>query len=172
MLIRSISILAVCLLTGGDMLAQGQGPLKPDTAIVNFFVGHWKGAGRFGSGAPISATENFHLTLDSVWLVCDHADVPPMNYKGTSYWGMDGNTKQFTAYIFDNYNGHRVFASRGFVNGKIVLSSQNFAPSIGTYFEHFIYEKLGPTQYQVTYETSVDGISWHLGDKLVFNKTD
>jgi hypothetical protein len=173
MLLRSIGVLvfAVLLLTGGDTLAQTQ-PLKPDTALVNFFVGHWKGEGKFANGTPISATVSFHLSLDSVWLVCDHADVPPMNYKGTSYWGVDANTKQFVAFIFDNYNGHRSFATRGWLGGKLVLFSQNYVQQIGTYFEHFIYERLSATQFKMTYETSADAITWRLGDSLVFSKTD
>jgi hypothetical protein len=113
---------------------------------------------------------SFHLSLDSAWLVSDHRDVPPMSYKATAWWGVDENTKQFVAIVFDNFHGHRSFASRGWVGGKLILTAQSYAPGVGTYFEHFIYERISESQFKMSYETSADAITWRLGDSLVFSR--
>ena len=156
------------ILTGGDTL--GQKPAKLDSGMVRFFAGEWKGEGAFANGKAISATLSFRLSLDSAWLVSDHADVPPGSYKATGYWGVDGTSGQFVAIVFDNYHGHRSFASSGWAGGRIVLTTQSFALGAGTYFEHFIYERLSDTSFRMSYETSHDGITWRLGDSLVFSK--
>ena len=143
---------------------------KLDSELVNFFVGEWKGAGHFSNGKPIASTLSFHLSLDSAWLVFEHRDIPPMNYKATGWWGVDANTKQFVAIVFDNFQGHRSFASRGWSGGRLILTTQSYAPGVGTYFEHFIYERISDSQFKMTYETSADAITWQLGDSLVYTR--
>jgi hypothetical protein len=175
-------------------------PTRLDPALVSFFTGEWKGEGAFANGRPIAATLSFRLSLDSAWLVSDHADVPPGSYKATSYWGVDAGTGQFVCSIFDNFHGHRSFAmvasaknghqsnesndgpsadrpavdkvaSSGWATGRLVLTTQSNVPGAGTYFEHFIYERQSDTQFRMTYETSRDAITWRMGDSLLFTKT-
>jgi len=74
------------------------------------------------------------------------------------------------AYCFDNFQGHRSFDSNGFRSGRLILSSQGWLPQVGLYFEHFIYERTGEKSFKMSYETSRDGISWQVGDWLVFRK--
>ena len=129
-------------------------PPKLDSSLVNFFVGAWSGEGHFSNGKPIAATLSFHLALDSAWLVSEHRDRPPGDYKADSYWGPD------VALVFDNFHGHRSFSSSW--NGtRLVLA---------TAYEHFIYEKVSPTQFRMTYEVSRDGTTWYLGDTLLFSR--
>jgi hypothetical protein len=123
---------------------------------------------------------SFAPSLDSAWLVYEHRDVPPGDYKATSMWGVDGGTGQFVAFTFDNFHGHRQWSSSGWSGGKLVLS---------TVFEHFIYERLSATQFKMTYEVSRDDnrakrrlrtrrtkgrgsdeVPWRLGDWLVFTR--
>jgi hypothetical protein len=146
-------------------------PARLDHSMVSFFSGEWKGEGAFANARPIAATLSFRLSLDSAWLVSDHADLPPNDYKATSYWGVDATTGQFVATVFDNFHGHRNFASSGWAAGRLVLTTESFAPGAGTYFEHFIYERKSDTQFRMTYETSRDGIAWQVGDSLLFTKT-
>src|ERR1700722_10985269 len=58
-------------------------PARLDPSMVGFFIGEWKGAGAFANGRPIQAVLSFRLSLDSAWLVSEHADVPPNGYKST-----------------------------------------------------------------------------------------
>jgi hypothetical protein len=157
------------LVTAQPSLAQTP-PARLDPSMVSFFSGEWKGEGAFANGRPIAASLTFRLSLDSAWLVSDHADQPPNDYKATSYWGVDAATGQFVAIIFDNFHGHRSFASSGWAAGRLVLTTQSFAAGAGTYFEHFIYERQSDTQFRMTYETSRDGIAWQMGDSLLFTK--
>lgn len=146
-------------------------PTGLDPSLVSFFCGQWRGAGAFANGRPIAAVLSFRLSLDSAWLVSDHADVPPNSYKATSYWGVDAGTGQFVCSIFDNFHGHRSFASSGWADGRLVLTAQSFAPGVGSYLEHFIFERISDSQFRMTYETSRDGIAWQMGDSLLFTKT-
>jgi len=138
--------------------------------MVSYFVGEWKGNGTFANGRKIEATLTFRLSLDSAWLVSEHADEAPNSYKATGWWGVDANTGGFVAFAFDNFHGHRSFASRGWAGGRMVLLATSYAPGVGTYFEHFIYERLSDTQFRMSYETSGDAITWRLGDSLVFSR--
>ena len=142
-----------------------------DTGLVRFFAGHWAGKGQFSNGKPIEADVLFRLDLDSSWLVYEHRDRAPNDYRAYSMWGVDGSG-QFVGYTFDNFQGHRQWMSNGWVGGKLVLSGSSELPSNGVLFEHFIYERVSPAQFKMTYEVSRDGIKWILGDWLVFSKVE
>jgi hypothetical protein len=167
-------LVAVCWLAGGSTArVMGQTPApahRIDTALLGFFSGRWTGEGAFAGGQKIAADLSFSLSLDSCWIVYEHRDQPPNQYKATSMWGLDGTTGQFFAYIFDNFHGHRQMVSNGWKDGRLLLSGQAYIPGVGLYFEHFLYERLSDTQFKMTYETSRDGIVWQLGDWLVFRK--
>lgn len=142
---------------------------RPDTSLLHFFAGHWTGKGEFAGGRAIEAEVDFALSLDSCWIVYEHRDRAPNSYKATSMWGSD-RSGQFVAYTFDNFHGHRQWVSNGWIGGKLVLNGSSPLPSGGVMFEHFIYEKVGPAQFKMTYEVSGDGIKWQMGDWLVFTK--
>ena len=145
-------------------------PPKLDASLIAFFTGEWSGEGKFANGQPIAATLSFHPALDSAWLVSEHRDQPPGQYKANAYWGVDAGTGQFVATIFDNFQGHRSFTSSGWAGGRLVLTASSFMAGAGTYYEHFIYERQSDTQFKMSYETSRDGITWRLGDSLVFTR--
>ena len=166
----------------GAAMAQDPPPMRLDSAMVRFFTGDWVGQGAFANGRSISAKLSFRLTLDSSWLVCEHRDDPPGQYAATLFWGVDRVTGQFLAYAFDNFQGHRVFTGN-FTGGAagngagglhadwhLVLTGQAFAPGVGTYYEHFIYQRLTDTTFKMSYETSMDAITWRLGDSLTFTR--
>ena len=172
------------------VLFQAPAPARLDPDLVAFFTGHWKGEGAFAQGnrakakvttedgrgeaAPttvtIAAEVSFAPSLDSAWLVYEHRDVPPGAYKATSMWGVDERTGQFVAVTFDNFHGHRQWLSSGWSGGKLVLSTGNYSSPGGMMFEHFIYDRMSATQFKMTYEVSRDGITWRLGDWLVFTR--
>ena len=166
---KSIVFLIAFVFAGLGVSAQTPNA-RPDTAMVRFFSGNWKGEGKFANGRPIEATVSFRLSLDSAWLVCEHRDVPPNGYAADFYWGVDRDTKAFEAYCFDNFNGHRHFGSNGWLKGRIVLTTQASAGGGHIYFEHFIFEKVTEGSFRMTYEVSGDGITWQLGDSLVFTR--
>lgn len=187
---KKILLFALLLATGAVGRGQGTAAAKLDSSMVRFFLGKWEGKGAFGNGRPIAARVEFRLGLDSAWLVCEHRDELPNQYKADLYWGVDETTRKFVAYAFDNFHGHRVFASVGypsaakdtneeergkaapttFWDGKLLLQREAEAPSVGKYFERFVYERLSPDSFRMSYETSRDGVKWGLGDSLVFKR--
>jgi hypothetical protein len=162
------------LLTGGltgRVLGQTAAPARElDAGLIAFFGGRWAGEGAFAGGRKIAAEVSFRVSLDSSWLVYEHQDRAPNRYQASSFWGVDGGTGEFFAYVFDNFHGHRQLVSNGWKDGKLLLSGSAYIPAVGLYFEHFLYERLSDTQFKMTYETSRDGIAWQLGDWLVFTK--
>jgi hypothetical protein len=159
-----------CLLLWQAPASAQKPAARLDNALVTFFSGHWKGEGAFANGRPISAELVFRPSLDSAWLVCEHRDLPPNGYKADLYWGVDATTGAFVAYAFDNFQGHREFASPGWVDGKLQLQRQAQAPGVGTYYERFEYQRLTGDSFRMSYETSRDGAKWGLGDSLVFRR--
>ncbi|MBN8838501.1 MAG: hypothetical protein J0I09_14665 [Sphingobacteriia bacterium] len=138
--------------------------------LLNFFIGNWSGEGAFYNGKKIAADLSFRLTLDSSWIIYDHTDKQPSRYKSTSMWSIDAKSGEFTAYMFDNSFGHRKFISDGWKDGKLILTSIDYAQTRGVLFQHLIYEKQSDTSFKMTYETSKDGLVWRLGDYLLFTK--
>jgi hypothetical protein len=165
--IYPLLLLAIWLILPGFAKKNMTG-IDPD--LLHFFTGRWVGEGQFAGGAKISADVSFALSLDSCWLVYEHRDRLPNNYKATSFWGVDGQTGQFVAYTLDNFHGHREWMSNGWKGGRLVLSTHGFDVRMGSYYEHFIYEKLSDNSFKMTYELSGDGILWQLGDYLIFTR--
>jgi hypothetical protein len=162
-------LLAACLLVLAGLPVRAQAPAhRLDNGLVGFFCGQWKGEGKFENGRPIKAGVSFRLALDSAWLVCEHRDEPPNQYKADLYWGVDGGTGKFVAYAFDNFQGHREFASSEWIGGKLELRRQAEAPNVGKYYERFVYERVSGDSFRMKYETSRDGVNWYMGDSLVF----
>jgi hypothetical protein len=107
-------------------------------------------------------------------------------------WGVDAQSGEFVAYCFDNFQGHRMFEDNRALakvtgeeerveaaptkswwkDGKLVLSHHAIHPKVGSYFEHFIYQRTGEHSFKMTYETSLDGINWQMGDWLMFKKVE
>jgi len=183
-------LLAVALFVSVCSPALSQDtPKRPDTAVLNFFIGKWTGEGAFANGNKIAADLTFTLSLDSCWLVYEHRDRAPGKYKATSMWGVDAQSGEFLSYCFDNFQGHRIFEITGqcegygrggtkddvptkfwWRNGKLILFHHAFLGGVGLYFEHFIYQRTGEHTFKMTYETSRDGVSWQMGDWLEFSK--
>jgi hypothetical protein len=138
--------------------------------LASFFVGTWSGSGAFANGKKIAADVTFKLSLDSSWIIYEHTDKKPNRYKAISMWGVDPLSGEFTAYLFDNFHGHRKFASDGWKEGKLVLTTHEFYPPQGLRFQHFIFYKLSDKSFKMTYETSRDGMAWNLGDYLIFTR--
>lgn len=138
--------------------------------LINFFVGNWSGDGEFANGKKIAAELTFKMSLDSSWITGEHTDKLPNRYKALTLWGVDIMSGQFVAYSFDNFAGHRKFDGNGWKDGKLILTTNDYYPQRGLVFQHFIYEKLSDKTFKMTYETSKDGITWKLGDYLIFNK--
>jgi hypothetical protein len=118
--------------------------------FLNFFIGNWSGDGEFANGKKISADLSFKITLDSSWLTYEHIDRLPNNYKAFSMWGIDSSTGQFVAYAFDNFHGHRKFASDGWRQGKLMLTTNEYYQQYGLVFQHFIYERLTDKSFKMT----------------------
>jgi len=168
---KKVIVLFIGCLVAGGLRAQEAAPkARPDTALMHFFVGHWAGKGEFAGGTPIEADVVFRVDLDSSWLVYEHRDRPPHDYKANSMWSLD-RSKQFVGYTFDNFHGHREWVSNGWVGGKLILSGSE-GVGAGVMFEHFIYERVSATQFKMTYEVSGDGIKWQMGDWLLFTRAE
>lgn len=163
--------LALLLLATILIEASAQNPSHHiPSDLVEFFLGEWEGHGQFASGKEIAADVSFKMSLDDQWLMYEHTDREPNKYKALSVWGVDGQTGEFVAYSFNNFQGHKRFLSNGWQNGKLILSRGEHVPGRGTFFEHFIYEKINGSSFKMTYETSRDGIEWKMIDSLVFER--
>ncbi len=162
-------LLAIVMASSSIMAQSENQGSKLTDEFLNFFIGNWSGDGEFANGKKISADLTFKISLDSSWMMYEHTDRLPNIYKALSMWGIDGQTKQFVAYAFDNFRGNRKFTSEGWKENKLILTTSS-ATQAGLFFQHFIYEKLSGKSFKMTYEVSKDGVAWKLGDYLVFNK--
>jgi hypothetical protein len=149
------------------------GPRRLDADMVAFFAGDWTGAGEFGNGKKIEADVSFRADLDDQWLVYTHRDRLPNRFKAIGMWGYEATSKQLIMTVNDSFGGARMFSSTGWTNGKVVFANNTVVAPVATppaRQERFIFERQGPGQFTMTYETSTDGTVWRLGDRVVFVK--
>jgi hypothetical protein len=149
------------------------GPKRLDADLVAFFAGDWTGAGEFASGKKIEADVNFHADLDQQWLVYTHRDRLPNRFKAIGMWGYEATSKQLIMTVNDSFGGARMFSSIGWADGKVIFANNMVVAPAATppgRQERFTFERQGPRQFRMTYETSTDGNVWRLGDWVVFLK--
>lgn len=142
----------------------------PTLRPLAFFAGHWACVGEFtNSGRPISSQETFTATLDGHWLTMRHEDQPPNHFQALELWGYDERSKQFTAYLFDNFSGPRHFTSSGWVHDRFTWTDAKSARGIT---DRFVFQRQGRRTYQVTYATTHDGRTWSTGDTLLCRSSE
>lgn len=142
--------------------------LAPALQSLAFFAGRWTCAGKFAkTGQPIHSEETFSGRLDGHWLTMRHDDRPPEHFHGIELWGYDEGSRQFTAYVFDNFAGIRRFSSAGWHRSRFIWTDT--APARGV-TDRFVFERKDSNTYQVTYGTTRDGVIWSTGDTLLCAK--
>jgi hypothetical protein len=166
----TFALIIVLLVTHAAFTQQRTAIKRIPADIVDYYTGTWNGQGAFASGKPISAVIDFKPILDSCCLLESHADVAPNKYKAESIWGVDGITGQLTMDVYDNFGGHRVFTSAGWLHGKMVFDYTTTITTGQTRFERFTYQKETSNSFIMRYETSIDNVAWKLGDQLTFVK--
>ncbi|WP_242929310.1 hypothetical protein [Pontibacter vulgaris] len=154
----------------GTQAQQKPKQAKPSKELISYFAGNWTGEGKFSNGKPIAADLSFTPSLDSSWVEYRHIDKVPNTYKATSWWGLDAQSGEFVAYVFDNFGGHRKFTGDGWKNGKLTLTFSQENKGANPTLQHFIYEKLSEKPFKMTFEVSKDGTTWRMVDYLVFQK--
>lgn len=145
-----------------------QTKLSPE--FINYFEGTWNGDGEFANGKKICAIISFKVSLDSSWMFYNHTDKLPNHYKATSIWGIDKLTGKFLAYIFDNFQGHRLFKAENWLADSLILINKDDSKPGIKFFQRFQYLKTAPGKLRMIYETSRDSINWKRGDTLLFVK--
>jgi len=165
---KATVFLLICMYTLQAQNIKNKTKLSVD--FIEFFQGDWSGEGQFSNGKKIEADASFKLSLDSCWLIYTHTDKPPNGYKAISILGIDKVTGKFLDYVFDNFQGHRLFAAKGWEQSGLILTNTETKPA--TYFERFTYLKIDTNKFKIIYEVSKDSVNWKLGDSLIFTKTD
>jgi hypothetical protein len=169
MKILNALVILICCVYSSKAQNVKQKP-APDMGFIKFFEGTWVGTGQFSNGKKIEAEASFKLSLDSCWLIYTHNDKLPNRYKAISVWGIDNSTGKFIDYVFDNFHGHTLFTSEGWDSAGLILICKETEPGAKTFFQRFSYLKIDADKFKMSYEVSNDGISWKLGDSLIFVK--
>jgi len=171
----ALLLLGVCgRFTMGARQANGtpQGPvqLKTELEALAGFAGRWSCQGVFpSSGKAIESQLVFAPDLEGAWLAVRHDDLPPNRYHALEMWGFDAESKQFVAFIYDNFGGTRKFTSAGWVGKQLVWlgESAKTAPPVT---ERFRFASQGPNQLLMNYEVKKGSGDWAVGDTLTCRK--
>jgi hypothetical protein len=133
--------------------------------LTSVFVGSWRCQGHFANGHAISSAESFTPTLDGHWLLQEHSDHAPFNYRAHALWGFSEDLKRFTLTIYDNFGGQRVFTSPGWEQSVLIFEVQALlAPPARQ--ERFRYQRLASGGYSVEYQVLDKSGAWKMGDVL------
>jgi hypothetical protein len=149
---------------------QGPVKLKKEIETLGSFEGRWSCQGVFpSSGKPIESQVVFSPDLEGAWLAVRHDDLPPNRYHAFEMWGFDEESKQFVAFIYDNFGGARKFTSAGWVEKKLVWlgeGSKTDPPVV----QRFVFASEGPSQFVMNYEVKKGSADWVIGDTLTCKK--
>lgn len=148
----------------------GTSKLKKELEAFSGLPGLWSCQGLFpSSGKKIESTIRFSADLDGAWLVKRHDDQPPNVFHDAEYWGFDSASKQFVAFIYDNFGGVRKFTSSGWSDDKLTWLGEP-SKSDSPRLERFVYKHDSPTQIEVNWEVKKDSSDWAIGDRLTCKK--
>ncbi len=170
---RTFTVVACTLLAATAAPLHAQQPaagrsLKRSTpALTAFFAGRWRCEGAFNSGKPITATMDFRETLDGAWLSAQHDDTPPGNYHALALWGVPAGGGLVANIADSQGNMRRFLAPAGWSNDRVVFARDTTYPGVGLHGERFIYARDTAGTFRMTYEVTLDNVTWQEGDHLV-----
>lgn len=170
--------------------------LKKEIEAFRGLQGKWSCQGVFpANGKHIESQMAFAPDLDGAWLVKRHDDLPPNVFHDAEYWGFDSASKQFVAFVYDNFGGVRKFTSSGWSDDQLTWSGTGFQPvlqrspspatppssggpplpgepsqSEPPRLERFVYKRDGPRQIVVNWEVKQGAKDWAIGDTLTCKK--
>ena len=155
-----LGCLVLCLYAITTAAAE---PPSPDlvAATAAKLLGTWQCAGAFANGKPIESQMTFESVLGGKWISYRHDDRPPNRYAAIGLWGK-GTSHPFEATIFDNFGGHRLFVSEGWIANALTL--ENAADPAKR--QRFIFSMTDDGGLRMEYRVSRDGGEWTLGDYL------
>lgn len=145
-------------------------PLKKEIEAFSGLQGSWSCQGVFpSSGKKIESTIRFSAELDGAWLVKRHDDLPPNAFHDAEYWGFDSASKQFVAFVYDNFGGVRKFTSSGWADDKLTWLGEP-SKSDPPRLERFVYKRDSQAQIEVNWEVKKGSADWAIGDTLTCKK--
>lgn len=129
-------------------------------------TGRWTCKGIFPSnGKTIDSRIIFAPDLEGAWLSVRHDDLPPNHFHAAEFWGTDGTSKLFVAFMYDNFGGSRKFTSPGWNSNKLIWTRET-AESSPPATERFVYQLDNPNQLVVNWEAKHGAADWTIGDTL------
>lgn len=159
-------------LTGG---ARGATAAPGDSGLIAYFSGRWACRGAFANGTPVASEESFAAAPGGAWLTFHHADRPPNGYEAWGAWSMTPVSGTLVAILQDKSGGVRLFSAPWPDRQSVVLrrmylgaDTNGLRPEIPA--ERFTYQRRTGRRYTVTYERSIDGARWQLGDSLTCSR--
>jgi hypothetical protein len=83
--------------------------------------------------------------------------------------------KTFIMILNYNFGGLRLFTSGGWVDGKLTFEKSDSLKlglnvAVPLKQERFIFERQDDRSFKMTYQISIDGTDWRMGDYLIFKK--
>ncbi|MGM9484846.1 hypothetical protein ACS5PN_26875 [Roseateles sp. NT4] len=157
----------------GTAVAAEKAALTADQ--VKFFSGVWDGVGQFASGRRIEATFRAEPGPRPDSLRVTHVDKPPLTFNSTSIWS--NREGELLVAMNDSSGGFRLFTAEESSADRLVLRSQGQLDHVlrcrgAQDQERFIFERVTPDEFKMTFEKSTDGQSWRLVDFLNFRRKD
>jgi hypothetical protein len=159
------------LLVMVPVLASAEPEAPPSTAdaqlrtLSRILVGRWSCQGHFADGRSISSTESFEPLPEGRWMLQEHSDDAPFDYRAHSLWGWNDDLRRFTVTIFDNFGGQRLFTSPGWQRDALTLEAQTLLTPPARQ-ERFLYRTLAGGGYSVEYQVLQSSGTWKVGDLL------
>lgn len=165
----SIGLFAPLVAARGS--TQESKPLAESISPLAYFVGDWGCRGSFiKTGKPIASRVRFAPVLGGAWLEMQWDDAAPNRFHAVELWGYDAATAAFRDFVFDNFEGSRLFTARGWVGEKLVWTGDDIAPA-KELEQQFIFERQPPSVFVLTWQTRNRGEDWTVGDRLTCSKT-
>ena len=142
--------------------------LPPD--IVSYFMGNWKGGGKFTNGKELESELSFVPEIGNECILVRQKEKPPNTLEFIALWTVDSVSGDLLMLLASNHDSRGVFRSRGWQDSKIVFQS---GPELLAHWalERFTFERESSSAFQARNEMSTDdGTTWRMGDTQTFTK--
>lgn len=164
---KTLSVLAILLLTHSSGAAQPQQPPKPspEQQKLSYFVGTWNMTGEmkaspFGPGGPTTATETCEWFSGGYAIVCRSEGKSPTGaMKGLAIMGYSSEEKTYVYYAIDNTPMIMANAPKGTFQGDTLTFSDESLMGGKKIKSRFVM-KTAPASYAFKWEMEQGAGKW------------
>ena len=165
-----LQVVALGIISGCPLWAQGSKPLSPMSPDGFQFTGSWDCQGNFGNGKIHRSAFTGSVILGGKWIELSEQDIEPATgYLARYLIGYDPQQKRIIEFDANNFGAATYASKEGWQDHVLTMTSPLSQDTQAPYAANrFLYSITGKDEFTVDWQITKTGNSaWTPGDHLV-----